>query len=35
MIVNSFQIDEALQLKPLSLEELSEAAHDRRCKDLD
>ena len=25
MIVNSFQIDEALQLKPLSLEELSEA----------
>ena len=25
MIINSFQIDEALQLKPLSLEELSEA----------
>jgi len=25
MIVNSFQIDEALQLKPLSVEELSEA----------
>ncbi|TWU31610.1 hypothetical protein [Novipirellula artificiosorum] len=25
MIVNSFQIDETVQLKPLSLEELSEA----------